>query len=163
TASAQRYRGHYSYGRHYGHGDAVAAGVFGLALGAIIGSAASEHRRYYDRGYYNRGYYDRGYYDEGYYGGGCGEVRPARLRRRCRCSAKNAAPAKTATATNAKSRSHERLFLYQPMSHLNARRRYALPSAATGVPCAMSTFCTGHARMRSTAARAALRLVKASR
>jgi hypothetical protein len=69
TASAQRYYHHYYYG-HRGHGDAVAAGVVGLALGAIIGSAAADsHRRYYDRGYYDRGYYGRGYYEPGYYEG----------------------------------------------------------------------------------------------
>ncbi len=52
-------------------GDAVAAGVVGLALGAVLGAAItnSRHRRYYDRcddrcGYGNRSYYDD--YDDDY-------------------------------------------------------------------------------------------------
>jgi hypothetical protein len=43
-----RDRGYYR-GRHYhrrGHGDAVAAGVAGLAVGAIVGSALSQPRYY---------------------------------------------------------------------------------------------------------------------
>jgi len=73
AASARDYhRGYYSYDHHRDHGDAVAAGVVGLALGAIIGSAiTSDNHRYRDRGYYyNRGYYNRGYYRDGYYGNG---------------------------------------------------------------------------------------------
>lgn len=57
TADARPYRDggrYYSYGNNHRHnGDAVAAGIAGLAIGAIIGSASSQPR-YYDapRGYY---------------------------------------------------------------------------------------------------------------
>ncbi|HWA21517.1 MAG TPA: hypothetical protein VG735_03870 [Caulobacterales bacterium] len=69
TADARPYRDggrYYSYGHRYnGHGDAVAAGIAGLAIGAIIGSASSQPR-YYDtpRGYYApppRAYYEPRY------------------------------------------------------------------------------------------------------
>ena len=69
-AQAQRYdRGyngghrHYDRGRHNDHGDALAAGVVGLALGAALASSGG------GRGYssYGSSYYDRpaayGYYD----------------------------------------------------------------------------------------------------
>ncbi len=58
TADARPYRGdrHYSYDRHHhrGNNNALAAGVAGLAIGAIIGSAASQPRGYYEprRSYY---------------------------------------------------------------------------------------------------------------
>ena len=65
------------YYRHDDHGDAVAAGVIGLAIGAVIGTALSDHNdryygppRQYDR--YNEGpnYRDDRDYgrDDGYYG-----------------------------------------------------------------------------------------------
>lgn len=77
--------GHYDgrRGRHRGNNDdAVAAGVVGLVLGAVIGSALSESRRDPPPGYYppppqprySGGYYDGpppgygagpGYYDQG--------------------------------------------------------------------------------------------------
>ena len=64
SAEARPYRGGYDYrydNRHRGNGDAFAAGIAGLAIGAIIGSVASQPRGYYDQ---PRGYYDqpRGYY-----------------------------------------------------------------------------------------------------
>ncbi|MFT3727961.1 MAG: hypothetical protein QM759_09080 [Terricaulis sp.] len=81
AASARDYhRGHYySYG-HRGHGNAAAAGVFGLVLGAALGaSLSSNHHRYSDRGYYRDRYYDDGYYDDGYgYGRGVCIVREHR-------------------------------------------------------------------------------------
>jgi hypothetical protein len=41
------YRGDYRRHRHGGHGDAVAAGVIGLGVGALLGGAlASDNRRY---------------------------------------------------------------------------------------------------------------------
>ncbi len=57
AAEARPYRGGYDHRydhRHRGNGDAVAAGIAGLAIGAIIGSAASQPRGYYDepRSYY---------------------------------------------------------------------------------------------------------------
>ena len=61
TANADEWRHH----RHHGNGDAIAAGVLGLAAGALIGGALANDRpppdanRYYDDGYYNDGYYDR--------------------------------------------------------------------------------------------------------
>ena len=65
----------YEYSHRNHRGDAVAAGVIGLALGAVLGAAItnSNHRRY-DRRYdrcddrcdYDRGYSDNGYYEEGY-------------------------------------------------------------------------------------------------
>ena len=61
AANADEWRHH----RHHGNGDAVAAGVLGLAAGALIGGALANDRpppdanRYYDDGYYNDGYYDR--------------------------------------------------------------------------------------------------------
>jgi hypothetical protein len=65
TASAHDWR----Y-RHSHRGDAVAAGVVGLALGAVLGAAItnSNHRRYYDRRdrCYDRCGYSRDYYEEGY-------------------------------------------------------------------------------------------------
>ncbi|BCG78750.1 BA14K family protein [Mesorhizobium sp. 113-3-3] len=72
TANADEWRHH----RHHGNGDAIAAGVLGLAAGALIGGALANDRpppdanRYYDDGYYNDGYYDRDV-----------RVRPAPVRR----------------------------------------------------------------------------------
>ena len=72
AANADEWRHH----RHHGNGDAVAAGVLGLAAGALIGGALANDRpppdanRYYDDGYYNDGYYDRDV-----------RVRPAPVRR----------------------------------------------------------------------------------
>jgi len=68
TASARDW----DHGYRHHRGDAVAAGVVGLALGAVLGAAItdSNHRRYYDRRYdrcYDRCGYDRDYYNEGYY------------------------------------------------------------------------------------------------
>lgn len=67
-AQAQRYDRHYG-GRYYDHhrhrdrgGDALAAGVVGLALGAAIASSSNNNRSYYSNGYYGSGY---GYYDDG--------------------------------------------------------------------------------------------------
>lgn len=53
AAEARPYRDRYHYGHRHHNGDAVAAGIAGLAIGAIIGSAASRPR-YYEppRGYY---------------------------------------------------------------------------------------------------------------
>lgn len=51
TADARPYRDnrYYGYNNHrHGNDDAVAAGIAGLAIGAIIGSAASQPR-YYER------------------------------------------------------------------------------------------------------------------
>ncbi|MFZ2029632.1 MAG: hypothetical protein WAU68_04930 [Vitreimonas sp.] len=73
TASARDWHHNYSY-RH-DRGNAVAAGVVGLALGAVLGAAItnSNHRRYdrrysdcYDRCGYDRGYARDGYYEDGY-------------------------------------------------------------------------------------------------
>ncbi|TSE13156.1 BA14K family protein [Mesorhizobium intechi] len=72
AANADEWRHH----RHHGNGDAIAAGVLGLAAGALIGGALANDRpppdanRYYDDGYYNDGYYDRDV-----------RVRPAPVRR----------------------------------------------------------------------------------
>ncbi|MGO4638078.1 BA14K family protein [Mesorhizobium sp. 2RAF45] len=61
AAKADEWRHH----RHHGNGDAIAAGVLGLAAGALIGGALANDQpppdanRYYDDGYYNDGYYDR--------------------------------------------------------------------------------------------------------
>lgn len=49
------------YHRDNDHGDAVVAGIAGLAIGAAL---ASSNR---DRGYYRGRYYDGRYYDRGYY------------------------------------------------------------------------------------------------
>jgi hypothetical protein len=64
----------YSYGHDYrrGNGDAVAAGIAGLAIGAIIGSAASRNSGYgpsygYSYGYGPRYGYARPAYGYGYY------------------------------------------------------------------------------------------------
>ncbi|MES1202361.1 MAG: hypothetical protein ABUS57_13040 [Pseudomonadota bacterium] len=80
TATARDYRhgggyGYSDHGRHYrhrdDHGDAVAAGVVGLALGVALGAALSDSNRN-DRGCRDRcdgryddrqGYYDRDGYD----------------------------------------------------------------------------------------------------
>jgi hypothetical protein len=71
-----RYNNHYNYNSR-GHGDAVAAGIAGLAIGAIIGSAASRpsYGSSYSYGYsYGPGY---GGYGPGYgYGGGYGYAPP---------------------------------------------------------------------------------------
>ena len=56
--------GHGYYGHGHYHGDALAAGVVGLAFGLALGAAASDHGCY-DRcgGYgYRDSYYGRGYY-----------------------------------------------------------------------------------------------------
>ncbi|MBZ9853381.1 BA14K family protein [Mesorhizobium sp. CA13] len=54
AANADDWRHH----RHHGHGDAVAAGVLGLAAGALIGGALANQqpppRDYYDDDYYDR-------------------------------------------------------------------------------------------------------------
>lgn len=51
-------------------GTAIAVGVVGLALGAIIASSANRNDRYRDRYYRDGRYYDRdgGYYGDRYYG-----------------------------------------------------------------------------------------------
>ena len=57
------------YRRHHDNdtGEAVAAGIAGLAVGAAL---AGSHPHYYNRGYYDRdGYYDNSYYGNGYYSG----------------------------------------------------------------------------------------------
>lgn len=73
------HRGHYDGRRGYRHrdhdddNDALAAGVVGLVLGAVIGSALSESRRdpppaYYPPPRHSGGYYDGPpprYYDQG--------------------------------------------------------------------------------------------------
>ncbi|TIS56801.1 BA14K family protein [Mesorhizobium sp.] len=64
AASADEWRHH----RHHGHGDAVAAGVLGLAAGALIGGALANPQPSYS-------YYDPSY-DDGYY-----RYRPAPVRR----------------------------------------------------------------------------------
>jgi len=68
-----RYHQYYDSDRRRGNGDAVAAGVIGLALGAMLGAAISERHRHhrcdYGCGYSDGGYYDGGYYGRGYYGG----------------------------------------------------------------------------------------------
>jgi hypothetical protein len=77
TASARDYhRGHYSYS--HGRGDAAAAGVFGLVLGAALGASLSDHHRRYDRGYYRDRDYNDGYYDDDDYGRGVCIVREHR-------------------------------------------------------------------------------------
>ena len=50
-------------------GDALAAGVAGLAIGAILGAALTSDRNHRSRGYYGDGYY-RDDYGGGYGGGG---------------------------------------------------------------------------------------------
>ncbi|AEH86787.1 MULTISPECIES: BA14K family protein [Mesorhizobium] len=56
AANARDWRHH----GHHGNGDAIAAGVLGLAAGALIGGALANDRpppdadRYYDDGYYDR-------------------------------------------------------------------------------------------------------------
>ena len=52
AANADEWRHH----RHHGNGDAVAAGVLGLAAGALIGGALANSRPSY--GYYGPGYDD---------------------------------------------------------------------------------------------------------
>lgn len=74
TASAHdwhRYRHH--------RGDAVAAGVVGLALGAVLGAAITDSNRRgrYDRCYDRCGGYDRGYYRDGYYEDGYDDYGPS--------------------------------------------------------------------------------------
>ena len=62
-----RYDGRYY--RHNDHGDAVAAGVIGLAIGAVIGSALADDRDHYRSGpprAYDR-YNEGPYRDDGYY------------------------------------------------------------------------------------------------
>lgn len=51
--------------RHHHHGYPFAAGAFGFAAGALIGSALTAPR--YPYYYYNDGYYGDRYYDDGYY------------------------------------------------------------------------------------------------
>ncbi|MBZ9983727.1 MULTISPECIES: BA14K family protein [unclassified Mesorhizobium] len=50
--------GDWRHRHHHDHGDAVAAGVLGLAAGALIGGALANQqpppRDYYDDGYYDR-------------------------------------------------------------------------------------------------------------
>ena len=70
-----RYDGR-SYRHHNDHGDAVAAGVIGLAIGAVIGSALADDRDHY-RGGPPRAY-DR--YNEGPYHGDDGYSRDDRYR-----------------------------------------------------------------------------------
>lgn len=77
-------RGHYGRRHHYSYdhdrrGDAVAAGIIGLALGAVVGAAVSNsHRRH--RCDYRCGGYDDGYYgDDGYNGGDGYYSRPPAL------------------------------------------------------------------------------------
>jgi hypothetical protein len=71
-ASAQTYYGHRDRGGDTA-GAAIAGGVIGLALGAIIASSSNNHHRdRYDRRYYNNGYNGGGYYQQGqvgYYNG----------------------------------------------------------------------------------------------
>jgi hypothetical protein len=59
-AAAQTYRGHGD-----GAGAAVAAGIFGLAIGAIIASSGSHHHERYAEGGY--GYHEGWTWREGYY------------------------------------------------------------------------------------------------
>lgn len=51
----------HDYGYHHRHhnGDAVAAGIVGLAAGALIGGALASQPPPPDYGYYDDGYYDR--------------------------------------------------------------------------------------------------------
>ncbi|MDF8332370.1 hypothetical protein [Novosphingobium cyanobacteriorum] len=73
-ASARDYYGHHRSGGDTA-GAAIAGGIIGLALGAIIASSGNNHRndrydrdgRYYN---YNNGYYrnDRAYRNDGYRG-----------------------------------------------------------------------------------------------
>ncbi|MER9949357.1 BA14K family protein [Mesorhizobium sp. M0047] len=57
AANAGDWRHHHG---HHGNGDAIAAGVLGLAAGALIGGALANDQpppyadRYYDDGYYDR-------------------------------------------------------------------------------------------------------------
>ena len=72
AANARDWRRHH----HSSNGDAIAAGVLGLATGAIIAGALSNPRpAYADDGYYNDGYYNDGYYEQRRY-----YVRPAPVR-----------------------------------------------------------------------------------
>ena len=73
SASAQ---GHYYYGHPhhyyhgYYHGDAVAAGVVGLALGTVLGASISDGHYAYGYGYNGyRDCYHCGPYYDGYAGG----------------------------------------------------------------------------------------------
>lgn len=61
------YGGGYGYRRHRGYGGYAAAGVFGLAAGALI----ANNYGYYDRPYYRSRYYDDGYYGRSYGGAEC--------------------------------------------------------------------------------------------
>lgn len=67
-ASAQEYYGHRDHGD--ATGAAIAGGIIGLALGAIIVSSShhDHDRDRYDRRYYNNGYNGGGYYQQGYNG-----------------------------------------------------------------------------------------------
>jgi hypothetical protein len=67
SATPAMARDHYHRGGDRA-GTAVAVGVVGLALGAIIASSANDHDRYRDSRYYRDGrYYDGGYNDGRYY------------------------------------------------------------------------------------------------
>lgn len=78
-AYAHDHRGYGGYDRRYydrrhdDHGDAVASGLVGLAIGALIGSALSQPR--YEAppppppyGYQGQGYQGQAYQGQGYYG-----------------------------------------------------------------------------------------------
>ena len=79
VASAQPARSwhaaHYNYRDHDNTGAAVAAGLFGLVLGAAI--ASSSHHDYDNRDY---GYGDYGYGGYGYSGYGSGDYQPYPVR-----------------------------------------------------------------------------------
>lgn len=62
-AMADGYYGGYHHGGD-GTGAAVAAGIFGLALGAILVSSAHHHDRYDDRVYVDRRYYPAPYVEQ---------------------------------------------------------------------------------------------------
>ncbi|MEO8812466.1 MAG: hypothetical protein ABI376_06105 [Caulobacteraceae bacterium] len=75
-AAARDWNGGYGYHHDNDTGAAIAGGLVGLALGAVI---AGNHNqpRYYNQGYYGSssygsGYYGSGYGGSGYYGSGDG-------------------------------------------------------------------------------------------
>jgi hypothetical protein len=60
AANARDWRRH-----NHSNNDALAAGVIGLAAGALIGGALANSRpAYANDGYYNDGYYGDGYYEQ---------------------------------------------------------------------------------------------------